>query len=594
MDNKIASYLLELSVSIKETTNPPSVVDIVISFCREHYSRIHKDTYKYILKAIRIAQQYNMHSELLCLNTYKAFYLLHHGKRKAAKRLGLSIKEALLAGRFFFEYGLIHIILSQIEWAAGQLEQAFLTLNAGLDQLKKKRRKKEALVQLHWMLGVFYYDLNDNSRSFYHYTQSHKAIEVSTDIAMRAYIQIGLATLHAKRKNYEKAAELLQLTASVSNKHDMWLVESRSYYELGMLNIVQNQHELASADIQKSYQIRKDNAAVPAMISSMIAMVEIKIKVGAYPQAESILQEALQICEKRQLKSKKSTIYYLLSEVYAAQKMTDKAYPFLKEHYSLEKEINRFQQKNMNKYFQMMYNMEKAKKDAEFQKLLNSELQKSNAIILQQKTELQKGNKEKEVLLKEIHHRVKNNLQIITSLFTLQSLTASDEVKEVFENSQHRINSMALIHEMLYQSDTLSYINYKDYLHQLISKLILSFMGKDHSIEVQMHIPDMYLSIDTAIPLSLLVNEIVTNALKYAFKDTPKGILTLNIYQDAEQYYTLYVGDDGPGLPANFNWRKSKSLGMKLIHRLAKQIDGFVELDEQIKGTHFFVKFFNQ
>jgi two-component sensor histidine kinase len=367
------------------------------------------------------------------------------------------------------------------------------------------------------MLGVFYYDLNDTQRSFYHYSLSYKSIQDSTDVAMQAYIQIGLATVLAKQKKYTRAEELFQITASISKTNDLWLVESRSYYELGMLKMLQKQYAASEKQIQISYEIRKNNGAVPAMLSSMIGLVELLIAQKIYTRAETILQEALNICSKRALKTKKSKICYLFSVVYEAQEKVNLAYFYLKEHYVLEKENNKFQQKNMDKYFKLMYNLQKVQKDAEFQKRLNSELKHSNDIIILQKEKLQEGNKEKEILLKEIHHRVKNNLQIITSLLSLQSVGSAPSIQKLLNNSQHRINSMSLIHEMLYRSDKLSEVNYHDYLQELIQKLMLSFKGRNHRIQLQLKVPDIHLSIDTAIPLSLLINEIITNALKYAF-----------------------------------------------------------------------------
>ena len=149
-----------------------------------------------------------------------------------------------------------------------------------------------------------------------------------------------------------------------------------------------------------------------------------------------------------------------------------------------------------------------------------SELRETLDQLTQINKELSIRNQEKEILLKEVHHRVKNNMQIITSLLSLQSFNITDKnTKKLFRNSQHRINSMALIHEMLYQSENLSKINYSQYLKQLIDNLISSFKGNKHSISIDLDVPDMYLNIDTAIPLGILINEILTNSLKYAFME---------------------------------------------------------------------------
>lgn len=133
---------------------------------------------------------------------------------------------------------------------------------------------------------------------------------------------------------------------------------------------------------------------------------------------------------------------------------------------------------------------------------------KKNKVLADSLAQINEKNKEKDLLLKEIHHRVKNNLQVITSLLSLQSHSIVDPTtKELFSQSQHRINSMAMIHEMLYQSNDLSKINYKSYLDQLVEKLVSSFKGINHQVKIDLDVPELFLNIDTAIPLGLLITE---------------------------------------------------------------------------------------
>ncbi len=208
---------------------------------------------------------------------------------------------------------------------------------------------------------------------------------------------------------------------------------------------------------------------------------------------------------------------------------------------------------------------------------------------------LSSSNDEKGILLKEVHHRVKNNLQIITSLLSLQSFSIEDQkTKDLFDNSQYRINAMALIHEMLYQSDNLSMINYADYLKRLINNLVTTFKGIDYNIKILMDITDMYLSIDTAIPLGLMINEIITNSLKYAFTDNKQGTLYLKIFEKNQQgQYIMEIGDDGPGYSDDILKTRKKSLGMQLIYKLIQQINGEINRNMEKKGTHYHIYFEN-
>ena len=209
---------------------------------------------------------------------------------------------------------------------------------------------------------------------------------------------------------------------------------------------------------------------------------------------------------------------------------------------------------------------------------------------LENKQLVEAQNKEKELLLKEIHHRVKNNLQVITSLLGLQSNQIdNDEVKTIFQTSQHRINSIAMVHELLYQSEDLSRTNCKDYFDKLINSLFHSFKGKQHNFNVNIRTSDIILTIDTAIPLGLIINEIITNSLKYGLVD--KGSIYLLLTKNINNKYCLKIGDDGPGFSEDINHKTTKSLGLKIISKLVIQLEGSISRDLTKKGTHYIINF---
>lgn len=208
------------------------------------------------------------------------------------------------------------------------------------------------------------------------------------------------------------------------------------------------------------------------------------------------------------------------------------------------------------------------------------------------------SNEEKDVLLKEIHHRVKNNLQVITSLLSLQSNSLPyPEQRQIFADSQYRINSMAIVHELLYQSDNLSKVNYKDYLSKLSQFLIRSIKGVDNKVHLDLKIEDVQLNIDTAIPLGLLINEVLTNSLKYGIPKDQEGIIFIELQSmgnDVENGYTMYqlkIGDNGVGYEDTINYRTTKSLGLKLIHNLTRQLGGTIRKEAAIKGTNYTILF---
>jgi len=197
---------------------------------------------------------------------------------------------------------------------------------------------------------------------------------------------------------------------------------------------------------------------------------------------------------------------------------------------------------------------------------------------------------EKEVLLKEIHHRVKNNMQVITSLLSLQAKTIGDtKALAVFEDSQNRVKSMALIHETLYQSKDLSRINFAEYLQKLVAHVSRSYRIRPNAVRINLHVNDVTLPIDTAVPCGLIINELASNALKYAFPADTKGEINITFGRVDDQY-TLCVSDTGVGLPPDFDPEQGKSLGMKLVRMLTSQLNGEMECRNGV-GTTFQITF---
>jgi two-component sensor histidine kinase len=221
-----------------------------------------------------------------------------------------------------------------------------------------------------------------------------------------------------------------------------------------------------------------------------------------------------------------------------------------------------------------------------------TKIEKVNNEIAGTNTRLKTLLDEKEILLKEIHHRVKNNLQIITSLLSLQSsFIEEDETKALFRYSQYRINSMSLVHEMLYKSEDISRINYEIYAKNLVSSLAISMLGTNHNITLKLNIPNISINIDTAIPLGLLINEIITNALKYGIYENDSGEIHLEIVKTKHNHFKMLIGDNGPGFSEEINYRNSNTLGLLLIHKLTLQLKGTLEKQNEKKGTNYIVFF---
>ncbi|MCX7667249.1 MAG: PAS domain S-box protein, partial [Gemmataceae bacterium] len=193
---------------------------------------------------------------------------------------------------------------------------------------------------------------------------------------------------------------------------------------------------------------------------------------------------------------------------------------------------------------------------------------------------------EKETLLQEIHHRVKNNLAVIGSLFYLQSRYTDDpKILQLLQDCQDRVRSMALVHEQLYSSPDLSKINFSQYTRELVQSLHRNYNHSGHDIQLQLDLESVTLDVEKAIPCGLILNELITNAFKHAFPNHLSGHIRISLNQKETGEVTLSVVDSGIGIKPNIIENKKISLGMRLIHSLSKQIDGRVDFINHNPGT---------
>jgi len=214
-----------------------------------------------------------------------------------------------------------------------------------------------------------------------------------------------------------------------------------------------------------------------------------------------------------------------------------------------------------------------------------TEKKKAESVIL-------KSIREKEILIKELHHRVKNNLQIVSSLLNLQSENIkNEELKQILLQSKYRIESMAKIHEMVYKTQDMSKINFAEYVHEFASALIFAIKGLTNNIKLKISIKDVYFTINTAIPLGLLINEIITNSLKHGIKENKKGEIVINIIEKENENMQMLIGDNGIGYKNDFKARNYSSLGFQIMSGIVDQLKGNVKKEKSPRGTYYAITF---
>lgn len=205
--------------------------------------------------------------------------------------------------------------------------------------------------------------------------------------------------------------------------------------------------------------------------------------------------------------------------------------------------------------------------------------------------QLEDSLREKSTLLKEVHHRVKNNLQVVLSLLKLQASNVKEKnTYDLLQQSQNRVKTMALIHENLYKSKDLSKIEFSAYVHKLVFYLIEMYKTQSSNIVINVEAEDIYFNMETAIPCGLLINELVSNSLKHAFPDDKKGEINLSLKETEPKKFLLIYRDNGVGLPKDIDINTAQTLGMQLIHGLTEQLDGKLEI-KRSGGTEYRIRF---
>lgn len=487
-------------------------------------------------------------------------------------------------------------------------------------------------------IGVVYSETENFEGALDYFEQALASSIEDKDLRMEGMSYQNIGAVLTKMERFEEAIQNLNMSNEINlERNDSSAITK---YYIGMADICKAQDQLKKCienyQLANSYHPSYGNKRQLMFLNLDLANAYYAESKNAEQfdinQTITYAEKAYQLSDQLGLYKNKSESAHLLFNLYSAVGKEKKAVRYAKEHLEIRDSL--FSTEKINALTEIQTKYETEKKEFEIQ-LLEKDLRiktsnieqaeikerqktlgliasmailvlslifsiftyrlfrqkKKVALDLEANNQIIKTqNEDKELLLKEIHHRVKNNLQVISSLLDLQSDNILDKAAlSAVEDGQSRVKAMALIHQNLYQNQDIGSISFEEYANQLVKQLA-SVYSSENKVKVNLESTNIFFDIDTAIPLGLILNELVSNAYKYAFDEKVEGKLNVRLNQLSEGKYQLHVTDNGKGLDNDFDLTKAKSLGLRLVRRLSKQLYGSVEYHYN-QGAAFSVTF---
>jgi len=451
-----------------------------------------------------------------------------------------------------------------------------------------------------------------------------KAIESFASIGNepRRYLTIlNLASLYNEMEEYDKAIEFGVMAKTYLEKNGPEIRLGVCYFSLATSHEKKNELKQAREYFTKSLEIFQRLGDKYRVHGSYIGLSKIDLKQGNTDLALSNALLGLEGAKAVGSLSLQFSAYFQISKCYEAKRDFEKALAYRVLYQELVDSVNNTETKARIVELEEKYQSEvqerelvQTKADLEVQelKLKRKEAQgrillgvviggvlifvllfyqfrtkqKTNVLLAEKNALIEKSLAEKEILLKEIHHRVKNNLQFISSMLNLQARHVKDDhALAVLLESKTRIHSMALVHQKLYQEDNLTGVNMQDYLSNLLDSLQHSYKIQKENIKVEVAVDPLELDIDTAMPIGLLINEMITNSFKYAFGPEQQGVVSVSLVEKAEGL-ALLVKDNGRGFTEQLEQVSADRFGFKLMKSLAEKLGGTLEITQDNGVRH--------
>jgi len=531
--------------------------------------------------------------------------------------------------------GWVSNLYAQYYLQIGEAEKAKVHLDSLEVQITRNKYKRAAIY--HTVRGMYHQALQEYDLAIASYEKS-----LPDPNAGKSYVYNNLARLHLEIDDLDNAIYNVEQSLKYSVPQRNTIPQIASYILLGDIHLAKGDTTEAVSYYEQAEALRevpyysKNYSALsklvgiyaetkPRVLDSLlvdissyqmtadypallVAKADMTIRDGRVSAGTRLYKEALTIADQRLDYPSAIKACDRLSELYTSGKQFDKATEFLTQKSKYESEV--YDQTRMKSLARNLARFESEKEKAlleqayvKDQQILKErlsrqriagllgllilltalfswyKLRKKNHLIEEQNEVISKALSEKDLLLREIHHRVKNNLQLVSSLLTLQGRSIDDEMaQQAIQAGQSRVRSMALIHQDLYNKENLTDIGVKEYVEKLTSELFSTYRVDDSQVKLQMDVDDMDLDVDTLVPLGLILNELITNCLKYAFADSEGGVLSVSLTLENDMLL-LRVKDNGVGYdPSSL---REDSFGSTLVNALVEQLEGELRIEHQ-------------
>lgn len=512
-------------------------------------------------------------------------------------------------------YGFVNDNLGMIYYRKGNYYRALEHIQQAITAFKLLDYKLNVGNEYNTM-GVIYRKTNDKAKEEQAYLNAIEVLEEIDESNFLGYAYNNLSEMYLDKGKTDSAFKLLEKARLVfqNTGNQLGLCSYYSVLAYHHSHSSPPEYDKVIDYCNKSMTIAEEHGDFQQYSDATSYLGTAYRKTNQLRKAKDVLEKGLSVATKYGYKAEIVKITEELAKVYKLQNRTDLALKALETHLAYkdstsgEERIKEFTSLDLKFGFrqqQISDSLAQIQKDQEliflhekemqsqkqtqivlffiavlviivaFFSFLNARRNKRQAVVLNEKNNvINQALTEKELLLKEVHHRVKNNFQLVSSLLELQSKEIKDtKALESISEGKNRVRAMALIHQKLYQNENIAAFDFKTYCVQLINE-IKGIYAFDEAVQTDIQIDDIHLDIDTAIPLGLIVNELITNAFKYAFKEGRKNKLFFSITKEKTGNYLLVLKDNGSGLPPDLNISKTKSLGLRLVQRLTRQLHG--------------------